>query len=183
MLDEVPRVKGFVTVSRILDAAGRPVSNQLAVDRGWIIPAGSSPPGWGIGREEIPLGENLFVDGGRQLMAYCFGFRAPIEDYTCSKFGIGTGSTAPNVADVALEAPITLASTSSILGNIDGIDFLSPFVVRVSFTLGAADANGYLITERGLFSGNGTLLARHVTSAGINKTSDFTPTLTWRLRF
>ena len=64
-----------------------------------------------------------------------------------------------------------------------GVDFLTPFVVRVSYQIAIGDANGYLITERGLLSGNGTLFARHVSSAGINKTSDFSPTLTWRIRF
>lgn len=174
--------QGYVTVSGIVDAEGKPVSSQRAVDLGWIKPVrGRTPGGWGIEREEIPLGKNLFLDQGRQLLAYLLGFRAPVEDYACRNWGVGTGTTAPAVTDVALESPITL-DTAATTKPIDGVDFLSPFVIRISYTLSVNDANGSLITERGLFSGNGTMIARHVTSAGINKTSDYSCCLTWRLR-
>jgi hypothetical protein len=180
----VVRPEGLVTVSGVRLASGRVISTQQAVDYGWIIPSeGVSPSGWGLERHEVSLGKNLWLDQGRQLLAYCFGFRAPISDFTCQKFSVGTGTTTPQVTDVALEAPITLASTSSTMASIDGVDFLSPFVVRISYTIALGDANGNLITERGLMSGNGTLFARHVTTAGINKTSDFSPTLSHRIRF
>ena len=176
--------KGLVTVSGITTADGKTIPLQKAVEYGWIKPAsGRSPSGWGLPKEEVSLGENLFLDQGRQLLAFCFGFRAPIADYTCQQFSIGTGSTTPAVTDVALESPIYLESVSSTQAPILGVDFLTPFVVRVSYQIAIGDANGYLITERGLLSGNGTLFARHVSSAGINKTSDFSPTLTWRIRF
>jgi len=178
------RPEGLVTISGVRDSFGKVISTQRAVELGWIVPsAENSPAGWGVEKHEVSLGKNLFLDQGRQLLAFCFGFRAPISDFTCQQFGVGTGTTPPQVTDVTLEAPITLASTASTLADIDGVDFLSPFVVRVSYTIALGDANGYLITERGLFSGNGTLFARHVTSAGINKNSDFSPTLTWRIRF
>ncbi len=83
--------------------------------------------------------------------------------------------------DVALGAPITLNS-GNMLGPIDSIDYLSAFVLRVAFTLGLLDANGFLITEMGLFSGNGSMLTRKVRSVGINKTSDYAPTLLYRVR-
>lgn len=177
------RPRGLVTVSKIVGADGREISTQQAVDRGWICPpAGRSPAGWGLQRHEVPVGENLFVDNGRQLVAYAFGFRAPIENYTCQKFAVGTGTTAARVTDVALEAPITLSS-GDWTKAVDVIDYLSAFVVRVSFTLGVTDANGYVISEMGLLSGNNTLIARKIRAVSINKTSDFSPTLTWRLRF
>ena len=180
------RPQGLVTVSSIVDASGKAISLQQAVDYGWIKPASgaATPAGWGLTpKSEISLGTNLFVDQGRQLLAFCFGFRSPVSDFTCQKFGVGTGTTAPAVTDVALQSPITLASVGSITAPILGVDFLTPFVVRVSYQIALGDANGFLITERGLFSGNGTLFARHVSAAGINKTSDFSPTLTWRIRF
>jgi hypothetical protein len=78
------------------------------------------------------------------------------------------------VTDVALEAPVPLASQGgATTAPVTSIDFLTSFVVRVGFTIAVGDANGYLLTEFGLFSGNGTLLARFVRSVGINKTSDF----------
>lgn len=177
------RPKGLITVSGITTADGKIIPLQKAVEYGWIKPAsGRSPSGWGLPKEEVSLGSNLFLDQGRQLLAFCFGFRSPIADYTCQQFSIGTGTTAPAVTDVALESPIYLDSATSTQAPILGVDFLTPFVVRVSYQIAIGDANGYLITERGLLSGNGTLFARHVSAAGINKTSDFSPTLTWRIR-
>lgn len=182
--DRIARPEGLVTVSGVRLANGRQITTQQAVDYGWIVPAaGPSPAGWGLERHEVSLGTNLFLDQGRQLLAFCFGFRAPISDFTVQKYSVGTGTTTPQVTDVALEAPVTLTSTASTLAPIDGVDFLSPFVVRVSYTIALGDANGYALTERGLFSGNGTLFARHVSATAINKTSDFSPTLTWRIRF
>lgn len=177
------RPKGLVTVSKITDASGRAVPLEEAIRYGWLpADVGRVPAGWNVGRDEACLGTNMFVDQGRQLLAYAFAFRSPIENFVCSKFGVGTGTTTSRASDVALEAPITLNSGSQ-LGNIETIDFLSAFVVRIAYTLGLADANGFLITEEGLFSGNGALIARKIRSVGINKTSDFAPTLTWRLRF
>jgi hypothetical protein len=176
------RPEGLLTISGIKDAEGKPLSTQQAVDYGWITPSAGNFAGWGLARHEVPLGKNLFVDQGRQLVAYAFGFRSPISDYTVQKFGVGTGTTPAKVTDVALQAPITL-SNSSTLKNIDSVDFLAPFVVRVSFTLGNDDANGYIISEMGLFSGGSALIARKVRSVSINKTSDYSPTLTWRIRF
>jgi hypothetical protein len=130
----------------------------------------------------VPLGKNLFVDQGRQVVAYAFGFRSPIFSYTVQRFGVGTGLTPAKVTDVALQAPITL-NNGLTTKAIDAVDFLSPFVVRVAFTLATDDANGYMLSEMGLFSGGEALIARKVRAVSINKTSDFSPTLTWRIRF
>lgn len=163
------RPQGIVTISRIVDSFGKEIPLERAIRYGWVQPGAESAP-------------NLFVDQGRQLIAYAFSFRAPISDYVCQNFGVGTGTTPAKVTDVALQSPVALAS-GSYTAPIDSIDFLSAFVIRVSFTLGLLDAAGSLITEMGLFSGNNTLMARRVRTVGINKTSDFSPTLTWRLRF
>ena len=176
------RPKGILTVCGITLAGGKKLSTQQAVDYGWIAPAAVSTAGWDIARHEVPLGSNLFLDQGRQLIAYCFGFRSPVSDYTVQKFGVGTGLTPSKVTDVALEAPVTL-NNSQTTKAIDAVDFLSPFVVRVAFTLAMDDANGYLLSEMGLFSGGGAIIARKVRAVSINKTSDFSPTLTWRIRF
>ncbi len=175
--------KGLVTVSRIVDSAGKVIPVDAAIRYGWLPPKLSRvPAGWGVGKEEACLGSNLYVDQGRQLLAYCFAFRSPIADFVCSKFGVGTGTTAARASDVALEAPVAL-STGNYTGNVDSIDFLSAFVVRIAFTLGLTDCNGSLLCEEGLFSGNDSLIARRVRTVGINKTSDFSPTLVWRIRF
>ena len=176
------RAEGLLTVSSVRLADGRVISTQQAVDYGWINPVPGKFAGWGLEHHELPLGKNLFVDQGRQLTAYAFGFRSPIFDYTVQNFGVGTGLTPARVTDVALQSPIVL-SNSQTTKPIDAVDFLSPFVVRVAFTLGNSDANGYVISEMGLFSGGGALIARKIRAVSINKTSDFSPTLTWRLRF
>jgi len=168
------RPKGQVFISKVVDGAGKHIALDRAIKYGWVKGK--------LTEEGIDVGSNLFVDNGRQLIAYAFGFRSPIQDYVCSKFGVGTGTVAAKVTDVALQSPVTLASGQT-LANVDTIDFLTAFVVRVAFTLGLSDANGYAVTEFGLFSGNNTLLARKVRSVAINKTSDFSPTITWRLRF
>ena len=184
------RPKGLVTVSGIKDAEGYAISLQRAVDYGWITPARGRFAGWGLGRDEIPLGENLFVDQGRQLVAFCFGGRSPVANYFCANFGVGTGTTVPNVTDTALQAPAYFASTVTNAANgngltcpIDSVDFLAPFVVRVTYTIAAGDCNGLALTERGLFSGGNVLFARQVTNAAISKQSSFSPTLLWRLKF
>jgi len=177
------RPEGLITVSKITLADGAELPLRKACDYGFISPQ-RTPAGWDVGSDEVCIGKNLFVDSGRQLMAYAFGFRAPISDYTLQQFGVGTGLTAAQVTDVALEAPVPLNSQSGgTVAPISSVDFLTAFVVRVGFTVALGDANGYLLTEFGLFSGNGTLLARKVQSVGINKTSDYSPTLTWRIRF
>lgn len=177
------RPKGFVTVSGIRLADGTLLSTQRAVELGWItVKGGRQPGGWGLERHEIPVGSNLFLDNGRQLVAYTFGNRSAVSDFAVGKFGVGTGTTAARVTDTQLEAPITLGSGLTVKA-IDYVDYTSPFVARVVFTLGTGDANGYAITEMGLYSGNSTLMARVIRAVTINKSSDFAPTLTWRIRF
>lgn len=175
------RPKGILTVSGITLADGRKLTTQQAVDYGWIKPSVGKFPGWGLAKHEVPVGFNLFVDQGRQVACYALGFRSPVSDYTIQKFSVGTGLTPARVTDVALQAPVTL-SNGSTLKAIDSIDFMTPFVLRASFTLGVNDANGYLLSEMGLFSGGDALVARKVRAVSINKTSDFAPTLTWRIR-
>ena len=191
------RVKGYVTVAGVFDEKGRQIPMQKAVDYGWVTPVpGRQPGGWGLDRDEAALGPNLFVDNGRQLLAFAFGGRSPAADFACSKFGIGTGILPASASDVALHSPVRLgaAGSQATTADVDGVDFVSAFMVRVGFTIsGIADdnrglspdlnGNGCAITERGLFSGNGTLLARHVSSVPLNKEAGTSYKLFWRLRF
>lgn len=180
------RPSGFVTISKILLPNGKEMSTQEAVDRGWIAPVKCKTTGWDLQRHEIPLGSNLFLDQGRQCNAYAFGLRSPIENYGCAKVGFGIGTTAPNVTQTGLITPVPLDTGANPLvytKDINGVDFPAPFIARVEYTIGFNDCNGFLITEQGLFTDNNTLIARKVNSVGINKTSDFSPTLTWRIRF
>lgn len=174
------RAQGFVELSHIVDSSGKAVSFDKAERFGWITP-GKVPKGFELTKGHYPIGKNLFLDGGRQLLAYVWGGRSPMADYACQKFGIGTGRTAASVIDTALESPIEF-SPGVYTKPVDAISFVSPFEARVEFTIGAGQANGYLITELGLFSGNDVLLAR-IVNAGILKTSEWSPSLCWKLRF
>jgi hypothetical protein len=176
------RAEGLVTVSGIIDSTGKKVSFEKAVKYGWINGDPNAANGWDIPNDEYVLGKNLYLDNARQASAYAFGFRSPIDDFVCRKVGFGTGTIAPKITDVSLEAPILL-SNGEYTKTISGVDFPAPFVARIEFTLGAGDANGFLITEMGLFTQSDTLLCRRTNSVGINKSSDFAPTMTWRLRF
>ncbi len=176
------RPKGFLTITGGHREDGKFVRTQDAIDQGLLArPTLNTPKGWGIEKHELPIGENLFVDQGRQLLAYAFGFAEPISNHVCSRFGVGTGTSPAKVTDVALQNPIKL-SNSLFTKEIQGVSFPAPFIALVEFSLGVADANGYLITELGLFSGDDTLLSRK-TTVGINKSSEFAPVLSWRIRF
>jgi hypothetical protein len=174
------RAQGFVELSSIVDSSGKTVSFDKAERYGWITPQ-KVPSGWDLTPGHYPVGRNLFVDGGRQLLCFVWGGRSPMSDYACQKFGIGTGTRPAAVIDTALESPIAF-SPGVFTKSVDAITFSVPYEARVEFTIGAGQANGYLVTEFGLFSGNDVLLAR-IVNAGINKTSDWAPAFTWRLRF
>ena len=165
---------GILTLARMLDENGRAIPLQKVVDYGFVKYGSVAPAGWGIGRDEICLGSNLVVDGGRQMMAYLLGNKSPTSDFVISTFKVGTGTTAPTVADTGLQ--------NSVLSKaIEGVDYPSPFVLRVGMQLGPSEANGYLLTEFGLFSGNGTMIARK-TQVGLSKSAGLTPVVFWRLR-
>jgi hypothetical protein len=174
------RPRGFLYCSGVKDAAGKSVPLADAVRYGWIRP-GEVPDGFTLPDGAVPIGSNVFVDGGRQYAVYALAFRAPMQDYTLQRFGVGTGTRPPASTDTALVNPVAFNS-GAFTKLIDVADFPVPFVIRAQFTLGASDCNGYLLTEIGLFSGDETLLAR-VVRPGINKTSDFAPVLCHELRF
>jgi hypothetical protein len=134
---------------------------------------------WGLAPGEAVLGHNLMVDGGRQCLSYLLGGKS--GSFSVGKVGFGTGVGVPKVTDVALESPIEL-SAGVYTKLIDGADWPAPFVVRFTFTIGAAECNGYFITELGLFTANNVLIARRVDQVGISKVSGQSQTMSWRLR-
>lgn len=174
------RAVGFLSCIGGVDSAGGPVAPDEAVRRGWINP-GEIPAGFDLAPGAVPLGSNLWVAGGRQYAVYALAFRAPATNYTLQKFSVGTGTTPPDAADVAMQNPVAF-SGGAYSKQVDSIQFPAPFTMNVIFTLGAADCNGYLLTEFGLLAGDGTLMAR-VVRPGLNKVAAFAPTLSWQLRF
>lgn len=136
---------------------------------------------WGLTHGETVLGHNLFLDSGRQALVYAFGGK--VGEYTVEKVGFGTGTSVSNITMTALESPVELTTGSgTYTKNVDGIDYPSPFVVRVTFTIGSGECNGFNLTEFGLFTGNNVLIARFVNETGLNKTLSKNPSLSWRMR-
>jgi hypothetical protein len=174
------RVQGFIFCSGVKDAEGHAVELKDAVRYGWIKP-GEVPRGFKLPAGCVPIGANLFLDSGRQYATYAFGFRTPVSSYTLQQFQVGTGTRAVSVTDVALQNPVPFA-LGAATKQVDAVEFNAPYSMRVVYTLGVGDCNGYLITEFGLMSGDSTLVARSV-KPGINKTSDYSPTFGWYLRF
>ena len=181
------RPKGLVTVRGFVDASGKNIPLADALRYGWVKSTGKQPAGWGLAKDEISLGSNLFLDNGREMAANCFGGVYTLADYVCSSFGVGTGQTPPSTTDTQLGSPIALAINGLTTAPLDGVYRPSPFVVQFNYSVGAY-ATGVsdlttTIYERGLFSGNGTLVARHVSAIPIIKPNSVTVQLSWRIRF
>ena len=189
------RIEGLVSISHGQTSDGKIISAKKAIEYGFIKPAKIRPSGWDLSDDEVVLNYNLSMDNLRQYNAYLFGGRTPAVSYVCSAFGIGTGTSAPNVTDTDLNSPLLFykpSSTLLALKPIDSVDYPSPFMARVQYTISTGDISnpnvaGALITEIGMYavdsgSGAGTLLARE-TSTGFPLQSDFGPTLLWRFRF
>jgi len=166
---------------------GVEISTQKAVDLGLVSPTGKKPKGWGIARHEVPLGYNIFTDSGRQVLAYALAFRKPISNFVCTQFGVGVGTSPPKVTDTALEDPLTFYDSNSDtiadsqLKPLTQAAFPYPFIIDFEMSLSATEANTYLLTEFGLFSGSGVLIARKVV-LGFNKSASMSPSFVWRCR-
>lgn len=176
-------MEGFLKCAHITDSHGRQLPAEVAVQRGWLIPA-QKVPRWvkaGLRPGEVPLGHNLFLDQGRQYNCYTFGGRAPVLQSSVASFGCGTGILAPTTADSVLQAPVAF-SGGNLTTALDSVTYPSPFVAQLNFTIPANQLSGFLLTEFGFFAGDGTLLIRLV-RVGINKTSDWSPSLAHQVRF
>jgi hypothetical protein len=170
---------GFVSISKITLADGSSLPLQQAVKYGWINPIDDCC-GFKLDKDELPLGKNMLVDQCRQIIAFAMGGRSN-NDHIVS-FSMGTGITPPKVTDTSLESALPFSDGRYFKG-IESLTYIGPFMLRVAFTLGINDGSGYNISEFGLLSGDNVLIARKVRSVAINKTTDFSPTLTWRIRF
>jgi len=183
MEDIISRPSGFLSVCSIRLKDGTPVHPRQAIAQGLIKVNEAVDDSWHLSQDEVGLGSNLFTDSGRQLMAYLFGGKSTMTNWKCAQFGIGTGTTPPNVTNTSLEAPINfgVSQGGNPLKAVSGVDYPNPFIVRVLIELDANDAVGFLLSEFGLFSYDGTLLARK-TVVGTNKAA-VSLGYSWRIRF
>ena len=168
---------GYVSIAGGYTSDGGWISVKDAIDRGFLSAPDCSQPSW-LPRHELAIGGNCFTNLGNKYLAYLFGGRTPVSNYICTSFGVGTDDTAATVADTSLLLQVDLGSSST--KAIDNVTYPEDYIALVQFTIGAAEANGYLLREYGLYSGDGTLLARK-TGYNINKTSQYSPVLYWRI--
>lgn len=115
---------------------------------------------------------NLVVAGVRAVIAALLGGE---PGTAVTHFGVGTGSTAPTLADTSL--------TNAVLVPINGVTYPQAGHVAFSWILGTGSANGLTIREFGLYSGGATLVARKVLAEGIPKTVQISLESTWTLYY
>jgi len=119
--------------------------------------------------------KNTIVNGFMEVAARTIWSGAQQTGYGISQFGVGTGSTATNVADTSLEASV-LTKTG------DGGTQISPTTFRINGTLLADEANDgdpTLITEMGLFSVTGTIMVARVVFEAQDKSAAITFRFEW----
>ncbi|MDE2099069.1 MAG: hypothetical protein KGL39_17580 [Patescibacteria group bacterium] len=122
---------------------------------------------------------NLVVTVGRNLVR---DFLSGAAVTALSEFAIGTGSAAPANTDTQLVTEVFRDIFTSVSSPMDG-------QLQIQYYLGSTSANGYTISEAGLFgngataaANSGTLYARG-TFAGEAKDSTQAWTFTWTLNF
>ncbi len=99
-------------------------------------------------------------------------------DYQIDSLRVGTGTVGPVRADTALIAEVFSMS----LLDADRVETLATSQLVITKTLEMADGNGNILTEAGLFLGNGDLFARQIHPA-ITKTILITVTYQWQISF
>lgn len=153
------------------------------------------------GHQFLALADNLVVNKGRQTIANLIGGRdydssVPNSDWMVKFVRFGTYDSAPKFSDLTLspqpqtglytggENTIPLDAVSGVPSNaklISAVDWPQDFLVRFEIELGPDEANGYLVREMGLFTGNDNLFARK-TFVGLSKSAAFGLTFLWRVR-
>lgn len=121
--------------------------------------------------EEVQ-GENLVVTGAQPVIAALLGGAAGMA---LSHIGFGTDGTAPTAGDTTLAGAVKVA--------LGAVTYPASGEVRFAWLLNDATANGMAIREFGLYSADGTLVARKVRSTAIDKTDQITLEGEWTLHF
>jgi len=114
---------------------------------------------------------NLVVSGGRTWITARMGGDTPP---LMSSIAVGTGTTAAELTDTALEAQIDIAEMTEPGGNV------TANVIAYSATFPAGNATG-AITEAGIFNEDDLMLSRSVFPV-INKQADDVLNVIWRVR-
>lgn len=202
--DDLRLPQGEIFV-RPFDRDGRPLPDPFVIFqnpdsmRGKMIRP-FSPASGDIPAGYISCGDNLVVDSGRQIIANLLGGRGyndttPVTDWIVSKVSFGIGDEVPRFTDITLspqpnaglglsggenEIEITTGVSKKTIFSVDW-PAQQPFIVRFEIVLLPDEANGFLLREMGLWTGNDTLFARKVI-APVSKTGDIGLSWLWRIR-
>lgn len=122
---------------------------------------------------EVYEDKNLIVDGARLTMARLLG--GDVTNRSITQIGFGIGTSAPAAGNTGL--------TGAFLKPTDGVSYPASNQVRFAFSLGTTEFNGQPISEFGLFTAGGTLYARKVRAAPLNKDTDLSFSGTWTITF
>jgi hypothetical protein len=117
------------------------------------------------------VSSEITLGAGTVVTTPALGYAAAAFAAAIASIGVGSGSAAPLVTDVALTTPFRRAPLS--------VTVLSAHQLQVNIWLSAADANGINIAEFGAFNSVGTLLARVVRGGVIAKRSPLALSATW----
>ncbi|MDP3327215.1 hypothetical protein [Parvibaculum sp.] len=117
--------------------------------------------------------KNLIVNGSKAVNARLIG--GDVTNRSITQIGFGTSGTAPAGGNTVLTSAYTKA--------VDAVTYPVEGTVQFAFSLGTGEANGKAILEFGLFTAAGTLYARKVRSAALNKESDISLLGTWQITF
>lgn len=131
-------------------------------------------------------GPNLVVMGYQPILANLLAGGADAAGFALGQIGFGSGAVAPTfgqttLADNAFVKPLGAAT---ITNNATATAAATKTSVAFAFTLGADEGNGVgYISEFGLLAQNGTLFARKVRAAPLQKDDSISLSGSWVLTF
>lgn len=117
--------------------------------------------------------KNLIVAGSKQVHAKLLG--GAVANQSVTQIGFGTSGAAPAAGNTGL--------TNVYLKAIDSVSYPASNQVQFNFSLSSTEDNGVAIMEFGLFTAAGTLYARKVRSAALNKDTDVSLSGSWIITF
>ena len=117
--------------------------------------------------------ENLVVDTSGLILSRLLGAATSTRQITYLE--VGTGTTPPSTTDTTLGTSVfAKLKTTETYPDTKSVKF--------TFTLTTSEANGYLLTEFGLFDNATTMFSRVVTS-GYAKDATTTLDIEWTITF
>lgn len=119
------------------------------------------------------IDKNLVVDKSKLCLSRLLG--GSVTGRSVTQIAFGTNGTPPVAGNTAITSPFTKA--------LGAPTYPSEAQVTFPFTLAANEANGMAIFEFGLLATDGTLFARKVRGAVLNKDSDISLSGSWTIQF